>query len=293
MSQVIGFVGMGIMGRPMLENVIKAGYEVVAYDLNAKALQDAVKAGAKPSDSLEDLAQKVSTVITMLPDSPDVQTVLTGDGGLATHLAEGSIVIDMSTISPHVTRQAGEELSKRDIKLLDAPVSGGQKGAIEGALSIMVGGDADTFATVEPILRTMGRTVSHLGPLGSGQIAKMCNQMIVAMNIAAICEGFALGRAEGIDLNRLREVLTGGAANSWMMENLAGKMIERDATAGFRIDLQFKDLRIAVDSAFRNNVPIPSTLLATTMYSEARAHGEGSLGNQAMFRVYDRLANQA
>jgi 2-hydroxy-3-oxopropionate reductase len=288
----IGFVGLGVMGLPMARNLVKSGREVIVYDLNADAVDRAVRDGAVAGSSVADVAGRASRLVTMLPDSPDVRAVILGPGGAVETLRPGSIVIDMSTIAPHAARDVAAELGRQGIAFFDAPVSGGAKGAVQGRLSIMVGGPEDLYPAVLPLLQAMGATITWMGPSGAGQTAKMCNQVIVAMNLQAICEALALARAQGIDLERLHKVLLGGAASSWLLENLAPLMLRKEPAAGFRIDLQVKDLKIAVDSAFRGNVPVPGTLLASSLYLEARAHGEGSLGNQAMYRVYDRMANQ-
>jgi 2-hydroxy-3-oxopropionate reductase len=291
----IGFIGLGVMGRPMAGNLVKAGYEVLVYDVNEDAVVQSVRDGAVAGASVTDVAGRVSRLLTMLPDSPDVRAVILGAGGASGAIAAlrpGSTVVDMSTIAPHATREIAVALGERGIAFFDAPVSGGVKGATEAALSIMVGGPEDLYPAILPLLQAMGATITWMGASGAGQTAKMCNQMIVAMNIQAICEALAMGRAEGMDLERLREVLMGGAAASWLLENLGPLMLRKEPAAGFRIDLQVKDLKIAVDSAFRRNVPIPGTLLASTLYLETRAHGEGSLGNQAMYRTYDRMSNQ-
>jgi 2-hydroxy-3-oxopropionate reductase len=293
--ETIGFIGLGVMGRPMAGNLVRKGYEVLVYDLNADAVARSVRDGAVAGASVTDVAGRVSRLITMLPDSPDVRAVILGGGGATGAIAAlrpGGTIVDMSTIAPHATREIAAALEERGITFFDAPVSGGVKGATEATLSIMVGGPRELFAEVRPLLEALGRTITWLGESGAGQTAKMCNQMVVAMNIQAICEALAMGRAEGMDLERLREVLMGGAAASWLLENLGPLMLRKEPAAGFRIDLQVKDLKIAVDSAFLRNVPIPGTLLASTLYLETRAHGEGSLGNQAMYRAYDRMSNQ-
>jgi 2-hydroxy-3-oxopropionate reductase len=205
----------------------------------------------------------------------------------------GRLVIDMSTISAAASRSMAARLDAVGTAMLDAPVSGGPQGAESGSLSIMAGGTEAGFAAAQPILAALGTTVRHVGPPGAGQTVKACNQLICALNLQAICEALALGRAAGLDLELLREVLLGGAASSWMLQNLGPKMIARDASAGFRIDLKLKDLRLAGELGFQHGLPLPGLALATSLYLEARAHGEGANGNQALFRVYDRLTNQA
>lgn len=293
MNKRIGFIGLGAMGKFMAENLLKGEYETVLFDVNPSALKDFEgRPGVRIEASAAGVGAAVSTVVTMLPNSPHVEEAVLGSEGLAKTLKSGSIIIDMSTIAPKIARKVAAALKEKGIEFLDAPVSGGQKGAREAALSIMAGGEKAAFDAVLPVLKSMGKTIVHVGPSGSGQAVKMCNQVIVAMNIQAVCEAFALGKAEGLDLEKLREVLMGGAANSWMMENLAPQMIKGDASAGFRISLQLKDLRLALDEAFEFGVPLPGAALATSLYLEAKAHGESDNGNQAMFKVYNRLANQ-
>jgi 2-hydroxy-3-oxopropionate reductase len=290
--ETIGFVGLGVMGRPMVRNLIKAGYKVIAYDLNAEAVREAVQNGAAAAASVRDIAGGVPILITMLPDSPDVRAVILGQGGAIEALKRGSTVVDMSTISPQVTREIAEALAQQGVTFFDAPVSGGAKGAIEGTLSIMVGGPQGAYQAILPLLQAMGTTITWMGEAGAGQCTKMCNQLITAMHIQAVAEALALARAEGIDLPRLHKVLMGGAASSWILGNLGPLMLERDTRPNFRIDLHTKDLKIVIDSAFRRNVPVPGTMLCSSLFLETRAHGEGSLGNQCLHRAYDRMANQ-
>ncbi|MFV0336558.1 MAG: NAD(P)-dependent oxidoreductase [Tropicimonas sp.] len=289
----IAFVGAGIMGRPMIANLRKAGLDVIAYDLSPAAIARLREDGVDIAPDLKSAMAGADVLITMLPDTPHVQDVLLGEGGAFGLLPAGSIVIDMSTISASGIQAIGAGLATRDIALIDAPVSGGVKGAIGGTLSIMCGGSAEAFARAEPVLGAMGTTITHAGALGMGQVFKMCNQLMVGVHIQAMCEAFALCRAQGGDLELLRDTLMGGAAGSWMLENLGPQVLARDDSAGFRIDLQLKDLRLAGEAAFEKGLPLPGLSMATALYLEARAHGEGSNGNQAMFRTYDRLTNQA
>jgi 2-hydroxy-3-oxopropionate reductase len=228
----------------------------------------------------------------MLPDTPHVQDVLVESGKLHERLASGSLVIDMSTISASAIRAIGATLAGGGIDLVDAPVSGGVKGARAGALSIMAGGTPAAFAKARPVLEAMGTTIIHAGDLGMGQVFKMCNQLMVGSHIQAMCEAFALCRSYQGDLEILRQTLMGGAAGSWMLENLGPQIIDKDDSAGFRIDLQLKDLRLAGEAAFEQGLPLPGLALVTALYLEARAHGEGANGNQALFRTFDRLTNQ-
>jgi len=288
----VGFIGIGTMGREMLRNLLKAGHVVRAFDLNEAAVADAVKQGAAGAQHPADAARDADIVISMLPDTPHVEAVVYGEQGLLQAPSPGKLVVDMSTISPVAVRRIHADFKQAGVSFIDAPVSGGPLGAKNAALSIMAGGEADAFARAEPFFQAMGTTITHVGASGAGQTVKLCNQLICGINIQAICEALALGRASGVDLNLLRRVLLGGSAASWMLDKLGPAMIEGDVGAGFRIDLMLKDLRLVQEHAQALNVPLPGTALVTSQYVDARAHGEGANGNQALFRVYDRMTNQ-
>ncbi|MFC7736618.1 NAD(P)-dependent oxidoreductase [Roseomonas sp. GCM10028921] len=289
----IGFIGLGTMGRGMAANLIAAGHVLHVHDVRREAVEEFSARGATAAGSVAEAAREADAVVLMLPDTPQVEEVVLGPGGLVENQPAGRLVIDMSTISAAASRSMAARLEAVGTAMLDAPVSGGPQGAESGSLSIMAGGTEAGFAAAQPILAALGTTVRHVGPAGAGQTVKACNQLICALNLQAICEALALGRAAGLDLEMLREVLLGGAASSWMLQNLGPKMIARDASAGFRIDLKLKDLRLAGELSFQHGLPLPGLALATSLYLEARAHGEGANGNQALFRVYDRLTNQA
>ncbi|WP_354036176.1 NAD(P)-dependent oxidoreductase [Bradyrhizobium sp. S3.2.6] len=288
----VGFIGVGTMGLEMVRNLLKAGHTVSAFDLNEAAVADMVKEGASRARTPADAAQRADVVITMLPDTPHVEATVYGENGLLKSPPPGKLIVDMSTISPVAVRRIHADLQKVGVSFIDAPVSGGPLGAKNAALSIMAGGEADAFAKAEPFFRAMGTTITHAGDSGAGQTVKLCNQLICGINIQAICEALALGRASGVDLDLLRRVLLGGSAASWMLDKLGPSMIAGDTGAGFRIDLMLKDLRLVQEHAQALNVPLPGTALITSQYVDARAHGEGSNGNQALFRVYDRMTNQ-
>jgi len=291
-SNAVTFIGAGVMGLPMIRNLIKGGVPVRVFDVR-QDVRDALNAeGIDVVTTLAEAAGFKTTVITMLPDTPDVRSVVLGVGGLAELLPAGSLFIDMSSIAPAAEQEMGAILAARNIKMVDAPVSGGVVGAVNATLSIMVGGSEEAFALAQPYLRLMGSSVLHAGSLGTGQVFKLCNQLMVASHIQAMCEAFALGRAHGVDMELMSEVLRGGAAGSWMLDNLGPKVLAKDDSAGFRIDLQLKDLKLANDAAFQKGVPLPGLALTTALYLEAKAHGEGTNGNQALFRTFDRLANQ-
>lgn len=288
----VGFIGLGVMGREMAGHLVAAGHRVQVHDLSAAAVGELAAKGAIAAGSVAEAARDAEIVVTMLPDTPHVEEVVLGEGGLLANPPAGRLLVDMSTIAPLATRRLSAKLAEAGIAMLDAPVSGGPQGAQGAKLSIMVGGEEEALARARPFLDIMGTTIVHVGPSGAGQTIKACNQLICAMNLQAISEALALGRAAGLDVVKLREVLLAGSASSWMLENLGPKMIAKDDAAGFRIDLQLKDLRLAGELAFEIGVPLPGLALATSLYLEARAHGEGGLGNQAMFRVYDRLSAQ-
>jgi 2-hydroxy-3-oxopropionate reductase len=229
----------------------------------------------------------------MLPDTPHVQEVVVGPDGLLFNPPEGRLVVDMSTIAPQAVRAMSATLKEKGIDLIDAPVSGGPQGAKSATLTIMAGGDAAAFARARPVLAAMGTTINHVGASGAGQAVKLCNQLICGINLQAVCEAIALGRASGIDLSQMREVLMGGSAASWMLDRLGPAMIAGETGAGFRIDLMLKDLRLVQEHAQSLAVPLPGTALVTSQYVSAKAHGEGGNGNQALFKVYDRMCNQS
>jgi 2-hydroxy-3-oxopropionate reductase len=289
----VGFIGIGTMGREMVRNLLKAGHGVRVFDVVEAAMADVVSEGAVGARNPADAARGCDIVITMLPDTPYVEAVIYGEDGLLKSPPAGRLIVDMSTISPVAVRRIHADLQRADIGFIDAPVSGGPLGARNGALSIMAGGEAEAFARAEPFFKAMGTTITHAGASGAGQTVKLCNQLICGINIQAICEALALGRASGVDLDLLRRVLLGGSAASWMLDKLGPAMIASDVGAGFRIDLMLKDLRLVQEHAQALNVPLPGTALVTSQYVDARAHGEGANGNQALFRVYDRMTNQS
>ncbi len=286
----IGFIGAGKMGNPMIKQLINNGFNVRAYDINPKVTKKLEKENIKSVNNLRALGNS-DFIISILPDTNNVETVFNNDTGINQFLRPGTIVIDMSTIAYSSAIKIGKELQKKQIEFLDAPVSGGVKGAIDGNLAIMIGGKKDTFKKSSPIFKAFGNNIVYAGKLGMGQIFKMCNQIMVGSHIQAMCEAFTLCKSKGGDLKLLRETLIGGSANSWMLENLGKQVIEKDDKAGFRIDLQLKDLKIASEAAFESGVPLPGLSLVIALFLETRAHHEGKNGNQALFKTYDRMAN--
>ena len=289
----VGFIGLGTMGAQMAQNLIKAGHEVTVFDIVPDAIAALAAVGARPAASPAQAAAAADIAITMLPDTPQVEAVIYGEDGLLASPPRGRLIVDMSTISPVAVRRMHADLAGAGIDFIDAPVSGGPIGARNATLTIMAGGESAAFARAEPYFRALGTTITHVGGSGAGQAVKLCNQLICGINLQAICEAIALGRACGVDLAQMREVLLGGSAASWMLDKLGPAMIGGDASAGFRIDLMLKDLRLVQEQAQALSVPLPGTALVTSQYIEARAHGEGGNGNQALFRVYDRMTNRA
>lgn len=291
----VTFVGLGAMGRHMAANLARAGYAVRSYDIRADALgpsDTATLAGVTQTRTLAEALHNAGVLVLSLPDTPQVEQVLLGPGGALETLPSGALAIDMSTISPVATRHIAEALATRGIDLLDAPVSGGVRGAQEATLTIMAGGSEAAFVRAGPILAVLGKTVTHFGPSGAGQTVKLCNQVVCALHIQAACEAFALARAAGVDLAAVRQALQGGAASSWILENLGPLMIDQDDTPNFRIELQAKDLRLVAELAASLRVPLPGAALVTNLYYSSLANDEGGLGNQSLFRVYDRLTGQ-
>lgn len=289
----VGFIGLGTMGREMVRNLLKAGHEVTVFDILEEAVAALAAEGAKPAKSPAEAAADADIAITMLPDTPQVEDVIYGESGLLAAPPRGRLIVDMSTISPVAVRRMQADLKAAGTDFIDAPVSGGPIGAKNATLTIMAGGEAAAFAKAEPFFRGMGTTITHVGAPGAGQAVKLCNQLICGINLQGVCEAIALARASGVDLDQMRSVLMGGSAASWMLDKLGPAMIAGDASAGFRIDLMLKDLRLVQEQAQALSVPLPGTALVTSQYIEARAHGEGGNGNQALFRVYDRMTNRA
>src|SRR5919201_4558941 len=242
MAQVIGFIGLGIMGKPMSKNLLKAGYPLVVHSRSRGPVDEVVKAGAKAGTSAREVASQCDVLITMLPNSPDVDLVALGKNGIIEGARSGLIFVDMSTISPIVSQKIGKALAAKGVKMLDAPVSGGEKGAIDAALSIMVGGDKAVFDSVMPIFQAMGKTITLLGPLGAGGFTKLANQIIVAVNLTALGEALTLAKKAGLDRELTRMALGGGLAGSKCLEQKTPNYVSNSYKPGFKVDLHYKDL---------------------------------------------------
>ncbi len=290
MKKRIGFIGLGVMGKPMATNLLKAGYPLTVWNRTRSKMEDLVKMGASPGESPKDVAEKSDIVITMVTNSAAVEAVILGPSGVIEGVRPGMIVIDMSTISPSVTRRIAEKLKEKGVEMLDAPVSGGDIGAKQGTLSIMVGGSEEVFKECLPIFEVLGKRITYMGTNGMGQMTKLCNQVICALNIQAVCEGLILGAKAGLDLEKLLSVVTAGAAGSWMLSNLGPKIIKRDFEPGFKMVHQLKDIRLALAQANELNVPLPGTALVNQMFKAVEAGGLGEKGTQAAIVAVEKLS---
>lgn len=286
----IGFIGLGIMGRPMAHNVLRAGFPLVVYDLQLEPVADLAAAGARAADSPAALAQQVEVVLLCLPDSPDVQAALCGPQGVLAGARPGQIVVDMSTISPVVARELAATAAAQGVTLLDAPVSGGQMGAAQGTLSIMVGGDAAAFAQVRPVLAAMGKTILHIGASGAGQVTKACNQIVIAVTIEAVAEAMVLAAKAGVDPAQVRQALLGGYAYSRVLEGHGERFLARNFAPGFRTRLQYKDLNIAMDAGRAYAAPLPATALVHQLYGALMARGGAEQDHSALVTLLEELA---
>ncbi|MEE7439875.1 MULTISPECIES: 2-hydroxy-3-oxopropionate reductase [Methylobacterium] len=288
----IGFIGLGIMGTPMAGHLIAAGHSL--FLKTRRSVPEALlAAGGTACATAAEVAERADTIILMLPDTPDVERVLFGAGGVAEGLSPGKTVIDMSSIAPLATKDFAARIAERGGAYLDAPVSGGEVGAKNAALSIMVGGEAGTFARAEPLFAAMGKTVTHVGPVGSGQVAKVANQIIVALTIEAVAEGLLFASKAGADPAKVRQAITGGLATSRILELHGARMIERTFDPGFRIGLHQKDLNLALDNARTLGLSLPATALAQQLFSACVAQGGAAWDHSAMVKALEALANHA
>jgi 3-hydroxyisobutyrate dehydrogenase-like beta-hydroxyacid dehydrogenase len=282
----VGVVGLGVMGRPMAANLLAAGFRVTVHNRSPGPVAELVAKGAAAGESPADVARRSDAVITMVPDTPDVEAVLFGTAGVAEGSAPGSAVVDMSTISPAATERFAVRLAERGVEMLDAPVSGGEKGAIAGTLAIMVGGKAEVFARCRPVLDALGTHVVHMGPCGNGQRTKLVNQVIGGLHLVALAEGLAFAREAGLDVERVLEIVSRGAAGSWMLSNLGPRALAGDFAPGFTIRLQRKDLELAERAMRGMAVHFPGTALTLDLFRRAERSGLGDQGTQGLVNLY-------
>ena len=287
MKPRIGFIGLGIMGRHMSAHLIEAGYSLWVYDLNPAAVEELVGKGAFSCASCKEIAANSDVVISMVPDSPDVEKVALGEGGIIEAAREGLIYVDMSTIAPAVSQKVAAVLGEKGVRCLDAPVSGGEAGAMNAGLSIMVGGDEALFNEVLPIFEIMGKTITLCGGSGAGQTVKACNQIQVAMNFIGMAEAFVLGAKAGVDPAVILKVLSGGYAQTRVMDVRGPKIIQGDFAPGFKSKFHYKDLNIIMDTARALNVPLPATALAHELFNALLATGRGELDHSAVINILE------
>lgn len=291
MSETVGFIGLGIMGRGMAANLLQAGFELFVWNRTTEKMDALVAAGARATDSPADLTARSDVIITCVSDTPDVEAVILGENGVIHGARRGKLVVDMSTISPQVTRRIASLLAEKDAAMLDAPVSGGSEGAEQGTLSIMVGGEADQVERAMPFFKAMGKAISHIGGHGDGQSAKIVNQILVVGNALAMAEALLFGQAAGLDLEKTLAAVTQGAAGSWMLSNRGPQILKRDWRPGFTIDLQQKDLRLALSAADEVGIPLMGTGIAFNLYRTLQARGLGKQGNHAIIKALENLAD--
>nr|WP_274598942.1 2-hydroxy-3-oxopropionate reductase [Streptomyces albus] len=288
----IGFIGLGIMGAPMARNLLKAGYEVTAYTLEPEKIEAFVKDGGKGASSIAEAARGADVVITMVPASPQVEEAVLHKGGVLDNLREGGLLIDMSSITPQTSIEVAEAARARGIRTLDAPVSGGEAGAIEAVLSIMVGGEQEDFDAAKPVFEALGRTIVLCGPAGSGQTVKAANQLIVAVNIQAVAEAVVFLQKSGVDLRAGLEVLNGGLAGSTVLTRKKDSILAGDYKPGFKIDLHHKDMGIVTDAARAVGAAVPAGALVAQLVAALRAQGDGGLDHSALVRGVKRLSGE-
>ena len=290
MNETIGFIGLGLMGRGMAANLLRAGFTVTVWNRTPERMSPLVEMGARPATSPADVARNSDIIITCVSDTADVEQVVLGPDGVIEGARDGSLLIDCSTISPNATQAMAAKLAERGIHMLDAPVSGGSEGAAKGTLSIMIGGEAAQLYRAMPALEAMGKTITHVGDHGTGQMAKLVNQVLVVVTMQAVGEALLLAQAGGLDLERTLMAVGGGAAGSWMLNNRGPQVINRDWRPGFTIDLQQKDLRLVLEAADQLGIPLPSTAYVFQSYRALQQAGLGGEGNHALVKALERLA---
>jgi 2-hydroxy-3-oxopropionate reductase len=282
----VGFIGLGIMGKPMARNLLRAGYPLIVLNRSRAPMDELAGEGAQTGTSPQDVASRSEVVITMLPDSPDVESVALGDDGIVAGIRDGALWIDMSTIAPATTKRVAAELERKGVTSLDAPVSGGEKGAIDGALSIMVGGSDAAFTRAQPIFEKLGKNIVHVGELGAGQVTKACNQIVVGVTIEAVAEALTLAELSGVDPNKVRAALLGGFAQSKILEVHGQRMIDRTFNPGFKARLHRKDMNIAAGAGDEHGADLVAAKLVRERFDQLVARGDGDRDHSALRTLY-------
>ena len=288
--KTIGFIGLGIMGQPMVQNLMNAGFHLVVWNRTTSKSEEMRKLGAEIGASPAELARRVDVVISCVTDSADVEQIVLGEEGVLSGVHSGLVMIDMSTISPDVTREISAKLGEVGVSMLDAPVSGGQWGAVNGTLSIMVGGPLATFQESEQIFKAMGERIVYCGPAGMGQVTKSVNQIIVAGTMAAVSEGLIFAAKAGADIAAVFEAVSGGAAQSWQLENLGARILNGDFDPGFMVKLQQKDLQIVLDAAQKMQLPLFTTPIINQFYRALELGGDGDSGTQSYIKMLEKMS---
>ena len=289
-KEIVGLIGTGIMGEPMGRNLLKAGYPLGVYSRTRPKAEALLRDGATWKESPAALAEGADVIISIVTDSPDVEAVYLGSAGVCETVRRGALCIDMSTIAPAAARSVAREVAARGAAFLDAPVSGGKTGAQAGTLSIMVGGDPSDVARAQPLFEVVGKSTVHCGPVGTGQLTKLCNQILCGLNLLGVGEAIVFAKRVGLDPEVMLKAVSGGAAGSWAVDNLGPRMLRRDFAPMFMVDLQQKDLRITLRTAADNQTPLPGTALVSQLLAANQAAGEGTEGTQALVKTLERLA---
>jgi len=291
MQPKIGFIGLGIMGKPMAKNLLKAGFPLVVHNRTRSKVDELVREGATAATSSKEVAANADVIITMLPNSPDVELVALGPDGIKDGAKRGQLFIDMSTINPIVSQNIAKALAPSGVAMVDAPVSGGEKGAIDAALSIMAGGETQDFERALPIFKALGKTITHMGPLGAGGFTKLANQIIVAINLTAIGEALVFGTKAGVDPEKMIRALSGGLAGSKCLDQKSEKILTGDFAPGFKIDLHSKDLSLISDAAKSVGAPIPVAALVEQFFAALRVRGRGGFDHSGVITLFEDLAS--
>ncbi len=287
----IGFIGLGIMGKPMAKNLVKAGYELIILEKKKKSVEELVSMGAKTAKNNVELAKQSNIIITMLPNSPEVEQVVLGEGGIIEGTKPGSVVIDMSSIAPLSSRKIYAKLEEKSIDMLDAPVSGGEPKAIDGSLAVMVGGKKEVFEKYYDVMMAMANSVVYVGESGAGNIAKLCNQVVVALNISAVSEAFILAKKAGVDPELVYQAIRGGLAGSAVMDAKVPMILERNFKPGFKIDLHIKDLNNVIETSHNVGAPLPLTASVMEIMQAIKIDGCGEEDHSSIAKYYEKLTN--